>query len=151
MAGAAEPAGTPEQDRLAPPDVGAVARTPVAAFLRGLGHPVVLMFLLAGVFDAVAGDPFLHWGTLLAVGGALAWDTARAAGAAGAERGASAAAAVRPATARRRLRPALILGGVAYALVAGSFARYTWPATLAVVLPAGVGVGGPRGGRGGGA
>lgn len=154
MPGPAEPA----RDPLAARDRGDRPRPTAAATARGLVHPVVLIFLLAGVFDIVAGDSPEHWGPLFAVAVVLALDVARgtgdraareaaaagtapaqaAPGAGGEGTGSGAGAAPRPPPLHGpwRATPALVLGGLAYALVAGGFGRYTWPSTIAVVCPA---------------
>jgi len=121
-------------------------------FPRGLAHPVVLTFLVAAYFSFVSGDS-VRAVYLLAVGLALAWDRARhrapapAAMAAGQDTGRLGRMAVfsHESAERRRaamtglLIPALITG-LAYALVVGSFQRYSWPATIAVCIPAAAGV-----------
>jgi hypothetical protein len=121
-------------------------------FPRGLAHPVPITFLLAAYFSYVSGDP-VRAGYLLAVGLALAWDRAhRAAAPAGSAvvkigRGGPGRLAVfshesagrRQAAMKRLLIPAALVAA-AYALIVGSFQRYSWPATIAVCLPAAAGV-----------
>jgi hypothetical protein len=119
---------------------------------RGLAHPVALTFVLAAYFSYVSGDT-VRAAYLLAVGLALAWDRARraagapAAAAPGSHHGGPGRLAVfSPESAERRraamnrlLIPAA-LAAAAYALVVGSLQRYSWPATIAVCLPAAAGV-----------
>ncbi len=112
-------------------------------------HPIVLTFVAAGYFSYVAGDTVraAYFGT---VGAALAWDHSRrhAPKPAEAEQpGAPARVAMffresadrRRAAMRRWLIPAA-LAGVAYAAIVGSLDRYTWPTTIAVTVPAAVGL-----------
>jgi len=121
-------------------------------FPRGLVHPVVLTFLVAAYFSYVSGDA-VRAVYLLAVGLALAWDRARrhvpapAATAAGEDTGRPGRMAMfshesvarRQAVMTRLLLPAVVTG-LAYALAVGSFRRYSWPATIAVCIPAAAGV-----------
>jgi hypothetical protein len=118
---------------------------------RSLIHPVVLTFLVAAYFSYVTGDT-VRARYLLAVGLALTWDQARRRAArtapdAGqsspgdAARAAFSAESVdrRRAAMRRWLLPA-VLAGIAYSLIVGSLQRYSWPATIAVSIPAVAGV-----------
>ena len=118
---------------------------------RSLIHPVVVTFLVAAYFSYVTGDT-VRAGYLLAVGLALTWDQTRRraaqmapdAGHAGPGGAAPVAfsgesADRRRAVMRRWLWPA-VLTGIAYSLVVGSLQRYSWPATIAVSVPAVAGV-----------
>jgi hypothetical protein len=118
---------------------------------RSLIHPVVLTFLVAAYFSYVTGDT-VRAGYLLAVGLALTWDQARRraartapdAGQSGPGDAAPAAFSAesadrRRAVMRRWLMPA-VLAGIAYSLIVGSLQRYSWPATIAVNIPAVAGV-----------
>jgi hypothetical protein len=115
---------------------------------RGLAHPAVLTLVLGAVFSYLAGDT-VRAGCLLAVRVALAWDRARR----GVARPPAAAAQNPPGTSgragvlpdepagRRRvavrvLRVLAVAAAVAYSLVVGWFPRYSWPATIAVAVPA---------------
>jgi hypothetical protein len=108
----------------------------------GLREPIVVILLLIAFFTAISGKPLD--GVLLAlVASGLAWDSAKqarrpAAAAEGraAESGGNAPPVpARPAGTRRPLAMAVWLaGGVLYAAVVGSFARYSWPATAGVIL-----------------
>jgi|SRR6266567_907741 len=124
--------------------------------LSGLREPIVVILLLIALFTAISGKP-LDGVFMLVVATGLAWDAARrarsrppapaggdpavpapAAQAAAAEaRAAEAAAARAPAARGRPRRPLLIVTGLAvgalYAALVGSFARYSWPATAAVL------------------
>jgi hypothetical protein len=117
---------------------------------RSLVHPVVLTFLVAAYFSYVTGDT-VRAGYLLAVGLALTWDQARRRAArtapdAGQSSPDAAPAAFSGESANRRravlqrwLWPG-VLAGIAYSLVVGSLQRYSWPATVAVNIPAVAGV-----------
>ncbi len=132
------------------------ARGPTLAGVARAGtHPVVVIFLLSAIFAWLSGEHVQAW-PLLAVAVALLVDLARgsprpSAGpvpdrpgiedAAGAADGAADAAAVGArvgiAPAGRRLgRGALVAAGIlVYTSLVGAFARFSWPATLAVLVP----------------
>lgn len=109
----------------------------------GLREPIIVILLLSGVFTVISGS-LVHGALLLAVAAALALDAARnrhrtaavprsdAAGPAGAA----------PPAAHRWVLPILaVLGGIGlYAVVAGSFIRYSWPATVVVAAVAALAV-----------
>jgi hypothetical protein len=134
----------------------------VVTVLAGLREPIVVILLLIAFFTWISGKP-LDGLLMLVVGVSLAWDTggrARRGGApegrpAGNGSGFSAAGedagpAVRPGAARwRRLMvPAWLAAAALYALLVGSFSRYSWPATVPVAaLGAAVVVAGWRGPR----
>jgi hypothetical protein len=88
-----------------------------------LRDPAIVILLLAGVADLLAGDPLVDGLVLLAVAAALGWDRARG---------------------RRqplgRRTPALVVGGLLYAVAAGGLARFSWPAMVAVAVPGLLGV-----------
>jgi hypothetical protein len=118
-------------------------------------QPIVIVVLLIAFFSAISGKP-LDGLLMLLVAAGLAWDAARAGsreaataplGGAGSlpQPGLSAAVPVEPAApppeqAGRRprsgWRPAAALAwaaaGIGYAVVVGSFTRFSWPATMAV-------------------
>ena len=123
----------------------------------GIRQPIVIILFLIAFFSAISGKP-LDGLLMLLVAAGLAWDAVRASsreaaaappGSAGSlpEPGLSAAVAAeppepRPALAGRRPRRgwrtaaaglAWVTGGMVYAVVVGSFARFSWPATMAVV------------------
>ncbi len=95
------------------------------AFLTTAREPILIaIFLLAGIFDLLSGDPIVHGAALFAIAGALAFD---------ATIGRHEEPTARPAAIRPALSPTLVLIAVAYAVFIGSFARYSWPSSLAVV------------------
>jgi hypothetical protein len=97
-------------------------------------EPVVLILLLAGFFDGISGNP-VHATVLATAAIALSVDAAR-------DRSMVApgwGAGVDLAFGRRRvLWPALAAIAIGYAIVAGGFERYSWPGTIAVILPASI-------------
>jgi hypothetical protein len=98
-------------------------------------RPVVPILVLAGIADILSGDPIVHGTALVAVGVAIWLDARRH----GAE--AETATPVRPAQVPLlRVTGLRILGAAAFAVVVGAFARYSWPATIAVAIPATAGV-----------
>jgi hypothetical protein len=128
-------------------------RPAIAVSLRrlplSLVHPVVLTFLAAAYFSYVSGDS-VRAGYLLAVGLALAWDRSRRGqpdpAAPQAAPDAERVTVFSPGSARRRralmnrmLVPA-VLAGAAFAVIVGLLPRYSWPTTIAVSVPAVVGV-----------
>lgn len=143
----------------------------LTAILRGCRHPVVVILLLISFFAAISGKP-LDGALTLVVAIPLARDAGRdrpalattgntsvrepALATAGhtsvrepALAAAGEAAVHGPAHAARRKRLLAVLalpGGALYALVVGSFIRYSWPATIAVVVVGALAVG--RGWRG---
>ena len=102
--------------------------------------PVIIVLLLIAFFSAISGKP-LDGGLTLLVAAGLAWDVrARSrrvpAAAAGDEPpsapGPDDAAAPRRGT-RLLAAVAAVVAGAAYAIITGSFSRFSWPATAAVV------------------
>jgi hypothetical protein len=141
--------------------------------LTGLREPVVVILLLIAFFTWISGKP-LDGLLMLVVGVSLAWDTGRRARqgrppeplaaqtgqpdfstAAVLDDTGSTGLAARPGTppaaAQRRHRMlilAWLAGGALYAVLVGSFGRYSWPATVPVAaLGAAVVVAGWRGPR----
>jgi hypothetical protein len=125
-------------------------RRDVLVAVSGLRQPVVIVLLLIAFFSAIAGKP-LDGLLMLFVAAGLAWDARRRPGVPLAESpGAPQAPAVSlaPAGGRSWLRgpgrPGLVVflgllaAGILYTAVVGSFIRFSWPATIAVV---GVGAG----------
>jgi hypothetical protein len=134
-----------QDESRAKPDAGVVSG-PVAprATVRALQDPVVVVLVLAGIFDGLAGNP-VHAILLVGVGLILARssmeDAARpvAPPPSGAD-GDTAGPVVDAAHAvQNRVSPGRTLIGVAiaalYAVIVGSFERYSWPATVAVLMP----------------
>jgi hypothetical protein len=116
----------------------------LAAALTGLREPIVVLLLIIGFMSWISGKP-LDGLLIILAGAGLAWDAGRrsrqTSPAVGSPAEASAATAspveASPAeVGARRRRPALLAaglaGGVLYAVVVGSFSRYSWPATVAV-------------------
>jgi len=142
----------------------------VVTALTGLREPIVVILLLIAFFTWISGKP-LDGLLMLVVGVSLAWDTGRRARRGGPpetlaaqtvrpgpgtaagpdDAGGATHPGVRPAAARRRHRLvvlAWLAGGALYAVLVGSFSRYSWPVTVAVVaLGAAVVVAGWRGPR----
>jgi len=114
-------------------------RRDVLVAVSGLRHPVVIVLLLIAFFSAIAGKP-LDGLLMLLVAAGLAWKARLGPGPAaelppeGASSGSRSRGGVRLAVAL-----ALVTAGVLYAAAVGSFIRFSWPATIAVV-GAGAGV-----------
>ncbi len=131
--------------------------SPVTAVWAGVREPVVVILLLIAFFTWISGKP-LDGLLMLVAGVCLAWDTARRARHAsqqaagqqeasqqeasqqeGSQAAGSPAGTVRqsppPAAAwrRRLLALAWLAAGALYVVLVGSFSRYSWPATVAVV------------------
>lgn len=108
------------------------------AVVAGLRAPAVAILLAIAFFTGISGKPVD--GVLIAIVAlSLAWDTGRrgwkelatvaaASPAAPAWKGGTS-----PARRRPLLVAMLVAGGAAYVGVVGSFARYSWPATVGVV------------------
>jgi hypothetical protein len=105
--------------------LGPAARA-AASMLRDL---VIVILLLAGVAEVLAGDPALDWLILLTVAATLGWDRVRG-----------------PRPGRHEPEPprrstgivpasAWVVAGLLYAVVAGRLARFSWPAMVAVAGP----------------
>jgi hypothetical protein len=129
-------------------------RTRTILARAGLREPIVAILLLIAFFSAISGKP-LDGLFMLVVATGLAWDartrfraaTRQPAGAANGRSPAAPAAPDSPAapaapdspgppaSARRSalLGLAVLVGGALFALVVGSFPRYSWPATAGVV------------------
>ena len=112
------------------------------AAVSGLRQPIVAILLLIALFTTVSGKP-LDGFLMLVVAGLLSNDAARS-GRQGAARDPGTSPTARLAIAmpadqrrsnlRRLLSTAAWLGaGALYCAVVGSFSRYSWPATIAVV------------------
>jgi hypothetical protein len=118
-------------------------------FVRAVRDPVILVLVLAGVVDAMSGSPWSHGALLVAVAVLLGLERIRHRRA---ERAAAGATAVVPGEADGdaagaevalsrgaapviRFTPGVVIGGVLYAAIVGSFARFSWPFTIAVGVP----------------
>jgi len=133
---------------------GGAAPGHLAAALTGLREPIVVILLIIGFMSWISGKP-LDGLLIMLAGAGLGWDagrrsrradpdeaapaeaTAEASPAAGAPPAPIAAGQPGgPSPRARRRRPALLAawlaGGVLYAVVVGSFSRYSWPATVPV-------------------
>jgi hypothetical protein len=135
---------TPEQEG---ERAGEPGRRELAAAVSGIRQPIVIVLLLIAFFSAISGKP-LDGLLMLLVAAGLAWDARHRHAPAG-----TAAQATPPQAAARSvsLPPgregpgpghestgrisgiALLVAGALYAAIAGSFARFSWPATIAVV------------------
>ncbi len=136
--GPSEPAGSDAGRRVVP-----VARN-VSIALR---DPVVSILFVAAFFDGISGNP-PHAIVLSAVAVALGRDAVARRRAGGEPAGASGPAAAEQvarlgpeedarAQARRLIFvPLALLAIVSYGVVVGGFARYSWPITFAIVIPA---------------
>lgn len=115
------------------------------ALLTGLRLPVVIVLLLIAFFTAVSGKP-LDGLLLMIAAGCLAWDAghrSRRAAAAGddldqayldpAGQGPATSEAAPARRQRVLLAVAWLVAAVSYVLLVGSFIRYSWPATVAVL------------------
>jgi hypothetical protein len=106
---------------------------------RAIREPVVGILVLAGVADIVSNLEYVHGAALIVVGVAILLDGRRRPDATGpgeatGANGDATPVAVLPVTGAR------LLVVVGFAFVVGSFARYSWPATLAIAVPATAGV-----------
>ena len=116
---------------------------PLAVVWAGVREPVVVILLLAGFFDGISGNP-VHALVLGAAAIALSADAARGRAVAAppvaqAWQHAGSALAIEVGKRQRwRLGTVFAVSVLGYAAVAGGFQRYSWPATIAVVVPASV-------------
>ncbi len=128
-------------------DSARVGPSPVTAILAGVREPVVVILLLIAFFTWISGKP-LDGLLMLVAGVCLAGDTARRAHQAGqqeaSQQEASQAAGSRAGATGRQSPPtaawrwrllalAWLAAGALYVVLVGSFSRYSWPATVAVV------------------
>jgi hypothetical protein len=110
-----------------------------ASFLHRVREPVVVaIFVLAGIFEVLSGDPVVHASVLFAAGAVLAWDGIH-------RRRRVRVAVTEPAEhvggwERPTLTAPILLLGVSCAFVVALFDRYSWPSTLGVVAPGAAGV-----------
>ncbi len=119
------------------------------AIARALREPVIPVLVLAGFFDLISGDPVVHGTLLFTVALALGLDAIRRrrqerSGVPADGSGSDAPATstlFRRAVAYVRLSPVALMVGLSYVVIVGTFARYSWPVSLAVFAPAALGVG----------
>jgi hypothetical protein len=116
--------------------VSRARRLRIRSFLHGVvRRPVVAILVLAGVADILSGDPFVHGTALVGVGVAIAVDARRH------PPEPDGPAGPRPAEIPLvRLTAPWIVGAAAFAILVGAFARYSWPVTVAIAIPAAAGV-----------
>jgi hypothetical protein len=133
-------------DPLASAAIRGARLSPAQAAFYGLRQPIVMILLLIAFFTTISGKP-LDGFLMLTVATLLVWDAARLRLASPASRspGFQAAparlagpAGAPPARAHATWFRLLsyvpwVAGGLVYAGVVGSFKRYSWPATIAVV------------------
>ncbi len=119
---------------------GAAAARPGQRPLAAIRDPVVVVLLLIAFFSAISGKPLDGLLMLLVAAGLAgdAWARSRRARPAPSddEPPAEPPAAPEPAPRRRARRltvTAGVAGGACYAVIVGSFSRFSWPATIAVV------------------
>lgn len=99
-----------------------------AGLSLALRDPVVDIMLLAGIFDGLSGNP-IHSILLLSTGIALGRaDALHRHPPAREDAGTGPAEGHRPSS-------IVLVFAVTYAFIVGGFARYSWPATVAVVIP----------------
>ena len=124
---------------------GEAAAQPGRRSLAGVGDPVVIVLLLIAFFSSISGKP-LDGLLMLLVASGLAWDAwarsrrvppvlADPVPADGELPGepAPAAVPVRRRGARLLIAAAAVTAGLCYTAIVGSFSRFSWPATAAVV------------------
>src|SRR4029453_16347209 len=113
----------------------ASAGTPSGSFAAAAREPIIVaIFVLAGIFEVLSGDPVAHGAVLFAVGGLLSWDAVHRRHQ---EPDPSPAEPSVEPLPRARVKPAVVFAGLAYAALAGTFGRYTW---LSIVGPGAAGV-----------
>jgi hypothetical protein len=87
---------------------------------------IVLILVMAGIFDWLSGNP-IHSILLFAAAAAVAWEAARP------NRRGQGGPTARSATVGGVSGRIATAAGLAFAVIVGGFARYSWPATVAVV------------------
>jgi hypothetical protein len=100
---------------------------------RVVRHRVAVVLTLAGVVDVVTGDPAAHGIALVVVAALVAAEQVR-------ERHVD----ERALAGRRavfRVSTPLAIGAVLYAAIVGTFARWSWPISVAVAVPGAIAVG----------
>ncbi|HVH53253.1 MAG TPA: hypothetical protein VNA32_03890 [Actinomycetota bacterium] len=116
----------------------ASARTPSRSFVPGAREAIIVaIFVLAGIFEVLSGDPVAHGAVLFAVGGLLSWDAVHRRHQ---EPDPSPAEPSVEPLVRPRVTPVVVFAWLAYAALVGTFGRYTWPSTVSVVGPGAAGV-----------
>jgi hypothetical protein len=120
-----------EGERLEP---GSPARSHVWSAVR---DPVIPILFLAGLFDGIS-DNWVHAALLWFVAGLLGWEAlhGRALDEPAGRIAPRRPFADRSPVARRGWTSLALFGAVSYVWLGGSFGRYSWPMTAAIVLPA---------------
>ncbi len=120
-----------ERERLEP------GRQPRADGWRAVRDPVIPILFLAGLFDGIS-DNWVHAALLWFVAGLLGWEAlhGRALDEPAGRIARRRRFADRWPGARRVWTSLALIGAVSYVWLAGSFGRYSWPMTAAIVLPA---------------
>jgi hypothetical protein len=93
---------------------------------------VTAILIVAGVFDWLSGNP-IHSTLLFAAAVALVWNGFGRRGEAGVTAARSPGPTVRPPV--RVPVPVLLAAAALFSFVVGGFGRYSWPATVAVIVP----------------
>jgi hypothetical protein len=107
-----------------------------SSFLHRVRDPVIVaIFVLAGIFEVLTGDPVVHASVLFTVAAALAWEALRRGRRDAVESDRGIVGRGRPS-----VSPLLVLAGLSYAFIVALFGRYSWPATVGVVAPGAAGV-----------
>ena len=123
------------------------AKQPTTAGWRAIRDPVTPILFLAGLFDGIS-DNWVHAALLWFVAGLLGWEAlhGRALDQPAGRIARRWPFADRWPVARQAWTSLALLGAVSYVWLAGSFGRYSWPMTAAIVLPAAavLAVGWPR-------
>ncbi|HEY1331517.1 MAG TPA: hypothetical protein VGH10_08590 [Actinomycetota bacterium] len=105
---------------------GQAAARAIPRSVRPLLDPVVWILAIAGVFDLLSGNP-VHAILLFAAAGLLGWHAV------------SPRPQAPPLLTRGKTGPVraavLVAAGLVYAVTVGGFARYSWPATAAILVP----------------
>jgi len=116
---------------------------------RAFQDPVIVCLLLAAFFDGISGNP-IHSTVLSSTALALAWDRSvrlrrgiepvgmTADPGTSLPKDMSAGDEGMPNTV---LRAVVVAGALMYAVVVGGFARYSWPATFAILVPGALALG----------
>jgi hypothetical protein len=116
----------------------ASARTTSRSFVAAAREPIIVaIFVLAGIFEVLSGDPVAHGAVLFAVGGLLSWDAVHRRHQ---EPDLSRAEPSVGPLPRPRVKAAGVFVVLAYAALAGTFGRYTWPSTISIVGPGAAGL-----------
>jgi membrane protein implicated in regulation of membrane protease activity len=100
---------------------------------HALRHPIVAIFVTAGVFEVLAHDVLWHAVFLFVMAAALVWERMHRRVREHREAKTSRRRVIAPPP--RRIGIAVMGAAAAYAAAVGGFASYSWPMTIAVGLP----------------